>query len=158
MTSRDTTVAGCLAEAGVAPGRVDRVFMVTRTYPIRVGGPSGGFDAGVVDWEHVSARSGIPVEELRSKGEGSVSRKERRVGWFSWEQVRRAAVLNGATDIVLTFADYLDRANRDAVAFADLAPGTLAFIAELEAVVGVDVTRVVKGERVGDVLKREVAP
>ncbi len=41
VTSRDTTVAGCLAEAGVAPARVRRVIMVVRAYPIRVGGPSG---------------------------------------------------------------------------------------------------------------------
>src|SRR6185437_9765575 len=36
VTSRDTTVAGCLAEAGISPNRVQRVVMVCRTYPIRV--------------------------------------------------------------------------------------------------------------------------
>ena len=41
VTSRDTTVSGCLAQSGVAPKRVRRVLMVCRTYPIRVGGPSG---------------------------------------------------------------------------------------------------------------------
>ena len=35
-TSRDTTVAGCLAEAGISPSRVRKVIMVCRTYPIRV--------------------------------------------------------------------------------------------------------------------------
>ena len=37
VTSRETTASGCLADAGIAPGRVRRVIMVTRTYPIRVG-------------------------------------------------------------------------------------------------------------------------
>ncbi len=41
VTTRDTTVAGCLADAGIAPSNVRRVIMVCRTYPIRVGGPSG---------------------------------------------------------------------------------------------------------------------
>ena len=41
VTSRDTTVSGCLAEAGISPTRVRKVVMVCRTYPIRVGGKSG---------------------------------------------------------------------------------------------------------------------
>jgi adenylosuccinate synthase len=41
VTSRETTVARCLADAGIASTRVRRVVMVCRTYPIRVGGPSG---------------------------------------------------------------------------------------------------------------------
>ena len=45
VTSRDTTTAGTLAEAGIAPHRVNRVIMVTRTYPIRVGSPQDG-DSG----------------------------------------------------------------------------------------------------------------
>jgi adenylosuccinate synthase len=39
VTSRDTTVAGCLADAGIAVTRVRRVVMVSRTYPIRVADP-----------------------------------------------------------------------------------------------------------------------
>src|SRR6266436_7324925 len=41
VTSRDTTVSGCLAEAGIPPGRVRRVVMVCRSYPIRVKSPEG---------------------------------------------------------------------------------------------------------------------
>ena len=40
VTSRDTTVAGCLAETGISPNRVRKVVMVCRTYPIRVQSPS----------------------------------------------------------------------------------------------------------------------
>jgi adenylosuccinate synthase len=38
VTSRETTASGCLADAGISPLRVRRVILVTRTYPIRVGG------------------------------------------------------------------------------------------------------------------------
>jgi adenylosuccinate synthase len=41
VTSRETTVSGCLADAGISPLRVRRVVIVARTYPIRVGGNSG---------------------------------------------------------------------------------------------------------------------
>jgi adenylosuccinate synthase len=37
----------------------------------------------------------------------SVSKKQRRVAEFDWVQLRRAAVLNGPTDIALTLSDYL---------------------------------------------------
>ena len=67
VTSRDTTVAGCLAEAGIAPTRVRKVVMVCRTYPIRVESPSEG-DSGPmseeITWKVISERSGIPLEEL----------------------------------------------------------------------------------------------
>ena len=41
VTSRDTNVAGCLAEAGISPSRVRRILMVVRSFPIRVANPDG---------------------------------------------------------------------------------------------------------------------
>jgi adenylosuccinate synthase len=37
VTSRDSSVGGCLAEAGIAPSRVRKIILVVRTYPIRPG-------------------------------------------------------------------------------------------------------------------------
>lgn len=48
VTSRDTNVAGCLAEAGIAPAHVRRVILVVRTYPIRVADPQGAHARGVI--------------------------------------------------------------------------------------------------------------
>jgi adenylosuccinate synthase len=63
VTSRDTTVAGCLAEAGIAPRRVRRVIMVVRTYPIRVGGDSGPMSQPL-GWEDIADRSGVDLQKL----------------------------------------------------------------------------------------------
>ena len=52
VTSRDTNVAGCLAEAGIAPARVRKVVMVVRTYPIRVGGTSGPLTSELT-WQEI---------------------------------------------------------------------------------------------------------
>lgn len=153
VTSRDTTVAGCLAEAGISPRRVGRVVLVVRSRPIRVGGASGPFEAGVSDWETVARESGLPLAALLAAEKGSVSRTQRRVGHFSMEQVRRAAVLNGATDIALTFADQIDAANQRATSFDGLTDATRRFVAGLEDGTGVPVTWVVKGNRVSDVLR-----
>jgi adenylosuccinate synthase len=65
VTSRDTTVSGCLAEAGISPTRVRHVVMVCRTYPIRVGGTSGPMSQEI-SVEEISRRSGLPVDEVKN--------------------------------------------------------------------------------------------
>ncbi|TXN72858.1 adenylosuccinate synthase [Methylobacterium sp. WL6] len=141
VTSRDTTVAGCLADAGIAPGRVRKVIMVTRTYPIRVGGPSGPISRET-SYERISERSGIPEAEIRGTETGTISHNPRRIAEFDWEQVRHAAVLNGATDIALSFSDYLSIENRKARRFEDLTEETRAFIEGVERVTNAPVSLV----------------
>ena len=91
VTSRDTTVSGCISEAGVGPRRVNRIVLVCRTYPIRVGGNSGGFSKEI-DWVTVSERSKIPLEELVDHEVGSRSGTRRRVGEFDWHMLRKACL------------------------------------------------------------------
>jgi adenylosuccinate synthase len=118
--------------------------MVTRTYPIRVGGKSGDLP-NEIGPEVISARSGVSLDEIRRTEIGTVSGKPRRIGEFNIEQVRRSAVLNGATDIALTFADYLNNANRQARTSDQLTPETRTLIDEIEAITGVDVSLVATG-------------
>lgn len=139
VTSRDTTVSGCLAEAGIAPSRVRRIVMVCRTYPIRVGGPSG--DIGVeLSWAEISRRSGIPAWQLRKAEKTSTTKRRRRVAEFDWRLLRKAASLNGPTDIALTFADYLTKANQAARRFEQLDTLTIRFIEEVEKVAAAPVS------------------
>ncbi len=139
VTSRDTTVSGCLAEAGISPTRVRRVVMVCRTYPIRVGGTSGPMSQEIT-MEEISRRSGVPVEEVTNTEITSTTHKPRRIAEFDWMQLRQSAVLNGPTDIALTFVDYLDAKNQKALRFEQLTARTLRFIEEVERVSGVPVT------------------
>lgn len=135
VTSRDTTVAGTLAEVGIGPRRVRRAIMVVRTYPIRVHGASGPIGRGrELSWKEVEERSGVvgtSVSEL-----SSVTKQERRVAEFDWAMLRRSAELNSATDIALTFADYISAANRSAYRYEQLTPETLQFVEEVESVSG----------------------
>jgi adenylosuccinate synthase len=139
VTSRDTTASGCLADAGIAPNRVRKVIMVTRTYPIRVGGTSGPM-MKEIDAQTIASRSKLPVESIQKTEIGTVSGKARRIGEFDWDQLRRASVLNGATDIALTFVDYLDAANAKAKAFENLSVATQDFVARVEIVANAPVT------------------
>jgi len=56
------------------------------------------------------------------------------------ELLRSAAELNGATEIALTFADYLDVENRQARRYDQLQRKTILFIEEIERVTGAPVT------------------
>ncbi|WP_420382229.1 adenylosuccinate synthetase [Novosphingobium sp.] len=135
VTSRDTTVAGCLADAGIAPSNVRRVIMVCRTYPIRVGGPSGPMEYEV-DMEEIHRRSGIPLDPLKLAERTTTTNKERRIAEFDWAQFKDSVQLNGPTDIALTFVDYFGIKNRKAFRFEQLTPETIRFVEEVERVSG----------------------
>jgi adenylosuccinate synthase len=62
------------------------------------------------------------------------------VAEFDWTQLRRAAEINGATDIALTFADYLDAQNDEARRFDQLTEDTIRSIEEIGRVAGTQVT------------------
>jgi adenylosuccinate synthase len=139
VTSRDTNVAGCLAEAGISPARVRRILMVVRPTPIRVGNPDGGKETSgplkhEVRFADVAIYAGLDPDEITALEITSTTKRPRRVGWFEWDQFRNACVLNAPTDIVLTFADYLHATNREARRFEQLHIDTIKFIEELERV------------------------
>ena len=139
VTSRETNVAGCLAEAGISPSRVRRIIMVVRPTPIRVGNPDGGTESSgplkhEVTFEAVAKSANLDASEVLGAEITSTTRRPRRVGWFEWEQFRDACALNAPTDIVLTFADYIQKSNREARRFEQLSEDTIKFIEELERV------------------------
>lgn len=143
VTSRDTTVAGCLAEAGIPPARVRKVVMACRTYPIRVESPpnkTSGRMTQEIDWDTVAERAGLDATELKKNERTSTTDRQRRVAEFDWAQLRRSAQLNGPSDIALTFVDYIHAANKDARRFDQLTGETIQFIEEVETVAQAPVT------------------
>lgn len=139
VTSRDTTVAGCLSEAGVSPSRVRRIVMVCRTLPIRVQSPLGkGKTSGPmsqsISWKEVARRSGLDYAELLKVEKTSTTKRRRRVSEFDWPLLRKAASLNAPTDIALTFSDYISKENTKARRFEQLTAETIRFIEEIERV------------------------
>ncbi len=157
VTSRDTTVAGCLAEAGIPPSRVRKVIMVCRTYPIRVQNPEGG-TSGPMSQEltlnDIAKRSGKDPKELERTEITSTTRRKRRIGEFDWVLLRKAALLNGPTDIALTFTDYLSARNEKAKRFEQLEPETISFIHEVERVAGARVSLIATGFSTRSIIDR----
>jgi adenylosuccinate synthase len=144
VTSRDTTVSTLLAEVGAPPQLLRRVIVAFRAYPIRVGGESGPMGREIT-WDTVSRGSGLPINILTGAERGSVSGNPRRVAEFSWSQLRRSARLNGATDLALTFADYIDARNQGARRFSQLTDETVEMIDEMESVAAAPVSLVSAG-------------
>ena len=62
---------------------------------------------------------------------------------FNWAQLRKAASLNGPTDIALSFSDYIAKTNELARRFEQLSPKTIRFIEEIERVATAPVSLVV---------------
>ena len=70
------------------------------------------------------------------------ARRQRKVGEFDWQLLRRAASLNAPTDVALTFVDYLDIKNREARRFEQLDDATIRFVEEVERVAAAPVSLV----------------
>jgi adenylosuccinate synthase len=87
-----------------------------------------------------SAGCGSKSRPATAAERGSVSGKLRRVGEFDWVLLEKSVRLNAPTDIALTFADYLDKRNREARRFEQLTEPTIRFVEEVERVAGAPVT------------------
>lgn len=103
-TSRDTTAAAFVAEAGLSPLDVDDIVLVIRAFPIRVAGNSGPLPSEF-SWSDLTQESGrkTPIIEYTS-----VTKAVRRVARFDPEIVRQAIMYNRPTRIVLNHLDYID--------------------------------------------------
>lgn len=105
-TSRDTSAAAVVSEAGLSPLDVDQIALVIRAFPIRVAGSSGPLP-NETTWDEITkGRGGQCVREYTT-----VTGKVRRVAEFDPDIVRSAIEVNAPTEIVLNHLDYLDPAS-----------------------------------------------
>lgn len=103
-TSRDTTAAGALSEAGLSPRHVDCVALVLRSFPIRVHGNSGPLPLETT-WESITRSSGANVNLTEFT---TVTGRPRRVAEFHDEVVLRALRANCPNMLFLNHIDYFD--------------------------------------------------
>ncbi|MEM2282181.1 MAG: adenylosuccinate synthetase [Candidatus Hadarchaeales archaeon] len=140
VTSKDTTASTLAADVGLGPTEVDEVILVFKSYPTRVG--LGPFPTE------------IPEEEAEKMGiveYGTVTGRRRRVGRFDFEMARRAAMINGATQLVLTCLDRLFKFG-PVQRFEDLPPQAKKFVEEVEEKVGVPVTLISTGPEIEHII------
>lgn len=127
-TSRATTAAAALAEAGLSPMDVDTVVLVIRSYPIRVAGNSGPLP-GETSWEAIS-ESIETQTDLREFT--TVTKKLRRVGQFDASVVKAAIACNNPTTIVMNHLDYVSSTLTEPLKWASVAN----FVESIESTIG----------------------
>lgn len=109
-TTNDCRAIDIVAQAGITPLTLPEIWLVLRTYPIRVAGNSG--DMGTeIDWDTLSEATDGYIQPERT----TVTQKIRRVAEWSSQAARMAILGNGGADnerlhLALMFADYLDPA------------------------------------------------
>ncbi|MCW2949102.1 MAG: purA [Thermoleophilia bacterium] len=98
VTSSSPVAGGACTGAGIGPGRIDRVIGVAKAYVTRVG--AGPFPTELFD--HVG-------DQLVDRGGefGTTTGRRRRCGWIDLVALRRAAQVNGLTEIAITKLDVL---------------------------------------------------
>jgi adenylosuccinate synthase len=154
VTSRDTSAAAFVSEVGLSPRQVDEIVMVIRTWPIRVGGPSGDLPQEV-SWEEVQRVSGAPEVFPEYT---SVTNRLRRVARFDLAAVKRACDYNRPTQLAVMGIDRLDYQNYRAGSWLGLTPVAQAFVCSLEKECHVRVGWVGTGFRTEEAFRLEAAP
>jgi adenylosuccinate synthase len=166
-TSRQTTSAQAIADAGLPPQSVKEVVACIRPYPIRVGdafdsegnkiGTSGSYlDSKELTWEEIAERGGTPFEEISELT--TVTKKLRRVFEPNMHRLKQMCRVNGVTQLALNFANYLDY-NMKGATQADLHrylsgefPKVSEFVSMVEDATGVPVTLIGTGARDNEIL------
>lgn len=160
-TSRGTTAIQNLADLGLPPRDLGSVIVVIRPYPIRVGnvvedGVTVGYsgdcypDNKEITWAEVAEAAGAPPEVMQGELT-TVTKRLRRVFSFSIQQVKEAVLSNGATEIALNFANYIDWSCFGTNDYDRLPLKVMDFIHKIEDATRVPVTMVGTGPQINHV-------
>ena len=143
VTSNDVCAAAICSDVGVGPTRVDEVVLVCKAYVTRVG-------AGPLEGE-------IGFEEAKRRGwdeYGTVTGRQRRAAPFNHRLAKRAAMINGATQLAITKLDIMYPQCKGVSSYDDVPDEAKAFIAEIEEKVGLPVTLIGTGPGVEEIIDR----
>jgi adenylosuccinate synthase len=143
VTSRDTSAAAICSEAGVGPTKVNDVIIVLKSFITRVG-------TGPLPRE-------MSKEEAMKRGwfeTAAGTGRDRRSAPFNFELARRAATINGATQLAVTKLDCVFPQCRGERNFEKLPREATQFIQEIETHTRVRVGLIGTGPEALDLIDR----
>jgi adenylosuccinate synthase len=136
VTSGNCTVAAAADDVGLSWRNISGAVMVVKAVPSRVG---AGPLPGELGADEITARGiaeyGVVTGRLR-----------RKAGEIPWDMLRYAAMLNGPTEIALTFCDHFDPEVTGAKTPDQLTRPVRELIAKVEQATGAPVTMVETGK------------
>ncbi len=143
VTSKDVCASAACSDVGIGPTRVDEVVLVFKAYVTRVG-------AGDLPGE-------IDLEEAKRRGwdeYGTVTGRQRRAAPFNLELAKRAAMINGATQIAVTKLDVLYPDCKSLTEFEELSPEAGGFVKRIEDELRLPVTLIGTGPSLEEIVDR----
>jgi adenylosuccinate synthase len=136
-TTRNITTSGALAEFGIPPHKVGKVYGVIRTFPIRVNnrdGSSGPYPGSEeLTWEQVGKSCGAPHDITERT---TTTKLVRRVFSFNWDRYKRMLRICAPDHICLNFVNYIDWSSYGARSWDQLTPKVVDFVSSLHRVSG----------------------
>jgi adenylosuccinate synthase len=151
-TSRDTNASNWFMEAGLSPATCNKIYGVTRTFPIRVAGASGAMGGRELTWEevtkyHYSLAPDMTNDQLaqwlhnNAKKElreiTTATKRQRRVSEFHIPSFKRAISINRPDEMMLSFIDYINYEDFNKDAWDSLSEKSKNWILNLEHEAGV---------------------
>ncbi|MDR2855573.1 MAG: adenylosuccinate synthetase [Methanomicrobiales archaeon] len=134
VTSKDTCAAQMAADNGIGPTRIDDVIVVYKAFPTRVG--SGPFPTEMSREE---------AQKLGIQEFGTVTGRERRIGYWDPEMARYAAMINGCTIGAITGIDHVDPDCFGATRYSQLSKKCKDFLSQAEDDIGAPVLLISTG-------------
>ena len=168
-TSRSTTALQNMADMAIPPSMAGDVYLILRTFPIRVGniveggeqiGYSGDWypDQQETTWDEIGKAAGMPKAETDSlfeKEKTTVTKRLRRVATFSKECAKQAVRANGATKLILNFVQYIDWKAYKVKEWSNLPKKVTNFIDVIESETGLKVAMIGTGADNDDIIDLE---
>jgi adenylosuccinate synthase len=143
VTSKDVCASAACSDVGLGPTRVDDVVLVCKSYVTRVGG-------GDLEGE-------IGPDEAKRRGwdeYGTVTGRQRRAAPFNYGLAKRAAMINGATQLALTKMDVLFPECKGSNDYDDLGVEAKAFVKRIEEQVCLPVKLIGTGPDYDEIIDR----
>jgi adenylosuccinate synthase len=141
VTSKDTTASQIAADVGVGPTRIDETIVVFKTFPTRVG--EGPFKTQMSEEE---------AKKLKIEEFGTVTGRQRRIGWWDPKMAAYSAMINGATQVAITGLDKLDPNVRGVDRYDDLSTKVKTFLRQAEDEVGIPFTLLSTGPELAEII------
>lgn len=139
VTSDNVTTAASIDDVGLDWRHLKRAVMVVKALPSRVG-------AGPMPSEMSEAK----IHKLGIEEYGTVTGRLRRKAHLDFDLLKYAAMLNGPTEVALTFADHFD----PEIAGSDkLTPKVKALVRKVEAACGAPVRLVETGKLLSNLIE-----
>lgn len=143
VTSDNCTTSAFIDDAGLNWQLVDRVILLVKCLPTCVG-------LGPLPYEMCSKK----IAELNLQEYGvNTGREKRRSSQIDWERLKYSVLVNGPTEIALTFCDQYDPPILGARKQNRITPRTITLINKVEKVTKIPVTYLSTGNQLHDMVR-----